>query len=196
MEYYGDFFDFFNSSYSLEDHLLHGKGFNYGINFIIHKQTGNPTGWISYSYGRALRRFNNPDFSGIYPANHERIHELNAVCTYKYDKWDFSGTFVFASGAPFTAPEAFYLSSGQIITKFGEHNACRMRPYIRLDLSATYILTKDQKQESGINFSLYNALRRYNDVMYRISVEDYGYRYTAIGFFLQLVPSISYYHKF
>ena len=122
---------------------------------------------------------------------------MNAVCTYKYDKWDFSGTFVFASGAPFTAPEAFYLSSGQIITKFGEHNACRMRPYIRLDLSASYCIKKDKRMENGVNFSIYNVLARDNDLMYRVQIKPDGrYYFDRMCFFLQLVPSISYYHKF
>lgn len=196
VEYKGDMFDFFNSLYDLNDHLLKGDGWNYGLNVMLHKQTGSLTGWISYSLGRALRRFNNPDYTGIYPANHERIHELNAVCAYRLGKWDFSGTFVYASGAPFTAPEYYYISSGQIITSPGGHNACRMRPYIRLDLSVTYSFIKSDRQENGINFSLYNVTARKNDVMYRLNVRDGLYSYGPMSFFLRLVPSVSYYHKF
>ena len=163
---------------------------------MVHKQNGRLTGWISYSLGRALRQFNTPEYAGIYPANHERIHELNAVCSYKINKWDFSGTFVYASGAPFTAPESYYISSGQILTVFGEHNACRMRPYIRLDLSVTYNIIRTEKHENGINVSLYNALARENDVMYRVRAENGKYSYRPMSFFLKLVPSVSYYHKF
>lgn len=196
IQYSGNLFDLFNSIYDLNDNLLKGDGWNYGVNMMVHKQSGDLTGWISYSLGRALRQFDDPKYQNIYPANHERIHELNAVVSYKMDKWDLGSTFVFASGIPFTAAEHFYISSGQLLAVYGDHNACRMRPYIRLDLSATYMLTRNQKQENGINISLYNALGRYNDVMYRIATDDVGYRYTAIGFFLQLVPSVSYYHKF
>lgn len=196
VEYCGDLLDFFTTVYDLDNHLLKGRGWNYGLNLMVHKQNGRLTGWISYSLGRALRQFNTPEYAGIYPANHERIHELNAVCSYKINKWDFSGTFVYASGAPFTAPESYYISSGQILTVFGEHNACRMRPYIRLDLSVTYNIIRTEKHENGINVSLYNALARENDVMYRVRSENGKYSYRPMSFFLKLVPSVSYYHKF
>ena len=196
IQYTGSLFDFFSSVYDLDSHLLKGQGWNYGLNLMVHKQTGNLTGWISYSLGRALRQFDNPEYTGIYPANHERIHELNAVASYKLQKWDFGGTFVYASGQPFTAPEYFYLASGQLLTVYGKHNGCRMRPYIRLDLSATYSFTRTDRKENGINLSVYNVLARRNDVMYRITKDERGYAYGPIGFFIQLMPSISYYHKF
>lgn len=192
VEYKGDLFDFFNSIYRLEDHLLKGDGWNYGLNLMLHKQSGKLTGWVSYSIGRALRRFDNKDYTGIYPANHERIHELNAVCTYKMGDWNFSGNFIYASGVPFTAPAYYYISSGQIITKTGEHNACRMRPYARLDLSATYHFAKG----SEVNISLYNATGRKNDVMYRLNVKDGVYSYGPMSFFLRWIPSVSYRLKF
>ena len=76
--------------------------------------------------------------------------------------------------------------------------ACRMRPYIRLDLSATWTISKTEKQENGINMSIYNVLARRNDVLYRLFIReaDNEFGYTAMSFGLRLVPSISYYHKF
>ena len=196
VEYHGDVMDLFTTVYDLDSHLLKGRGWNYGLNMMVHKQTGDFTGWVSYSLGRALRKFDHPDHTGIYPANHERIHELNVVGTYKVGRWDFAGTFVCASGTPFTAPDYYYLSSGQIITQYGEHNACRMRPYIRLDISASYSIIKDERQENGINVSLYNITARENDVMYRMFINDGTYSYGPMSFFLKVVPSVSYYHKF
>lgn len=196
VEYKGDMFDFFNSRYDLDRNLLKGDGWNYGLNFMAHKQAGKLTGWISYSLGRALRRFDNRDYSGIYPANHERIHELNAVCSYQTDRWNLSGTFVYASGVPFTAPEYYYISAGQIISKPSEHNSCRMRPYMRMDLSATYSITKNNRTENGINVSVYNVIGRKNDVMYRLNMKEGLYSYSNMTFFLRWVPSISYFHKF
>lgn len=196
VEYHGDLFDLFTTEYHLEDHLLKGDGHNYGFNVMLHKQAGNLTGWISYSLGRALRSFDNPDYPGVYPANHERIHDLSAVASYKLKKWDFSGTFVFSSGRPFTAPESFYITSGSIITNYAEHNGCRLRPYIRLDLSVNRILAKNERMENGLNFSIYNALARENEVMWRLRVTDAGFAYRPMSFFMKLMPSISYYHKF
>ena len=196
VEYKGDMFDFFNSKYDLDSHLLKGDGWNYGLNIMLHKQSGRLTGWVSYSLGRALRRFDNKDYSGTYPANHERIHEMNAVCTYRLKKVEIAGTFIYASGIPFTAPQYYYVSAGQIISKPGEHNACRMRPYMRLDLSVTFPIIKNERQENGINVSLYNVTGRKNDVMYRLKYQDGTYYYGNMSFFLRWIPSISYYHKF
>lgn len=196
VEYKGDLFDFLNSSYSLEDALLKGTGTNYGASLMLHKRTGKLTGWISYSYSRALRSFDYPEYPSVYPANHDRPHELTVTAAYHVGKWDFGGNFVYASGTPFTAPKSFYVSSGFLVPEYGEHNANRMRPYIRLDISVNYNIIKNKRQECGVNFSLYNVLARKNDVMYRLKIEGDKFAYAPMSFFLNLVPSISYYHKF
>jgi hypothetical protein len=196
IEYNGNLFDFFSSVYKLEDYLLKGEGWNYGLNLMAHKQSGTLTGWVSYSVGRALRRFDNRNFEGLYPANHERIHEINAVCSYDMGNWNLSGTFIYASGVPFTAPAYYYISSEHIITKPGEHNACRMRPYIRLDLSATYEICRKGNLTQEINLSLYNATGRRNDIMYSLKTKNGTYTYGPISFFLRWLPSISYCVKF
>lgn len=196
VEYKGDVFDMIMSKYDLDNYLLKGTGHNFGVNVMLHKQSGRFTGWISYSLGRALRAFDHPDYTGFYPANHERIHDLSAVASYDMDKWNFAGNFVVSSGRPFTAPEAFYITSGSIITKYGEHNACRLRPYIRLDVSVNRAFIKNEKMENGINLSVYNVLARKNEVMWRLHVNDDSYAYRPLSFFLVLMPSISYYHKF
>lgn len=197
VEYKGDLFDILTKEYDLDDALLKGNGCNYGASVMIHKQSGDFTGWVGYSIGRALRSFVDPQYPDTYPANHERIHEFNATGSYDLRKWNFSGSFVFASGRPFTAPEYYYLSAGQIMTIYGEHNACRMRPYIRLDLSVNRTFRKDGRGENGINFSVCNVLARKNEVMWRLHLNDDGeFAFYPIGFALRVLPSISYYHKF
>ena len=196
VEYAGDLMDMFTAAYDLNSLLLHGYGYNFGLNVMLHKQSGKFTGWLSASLGRALRKFDDPRSNGWVPANHERIMELNAVGSYKYKKWDFAGTFIFASGLPFTAPKSYYLSSGQLVADFGERNACRMRPYIRLDLSATYCFIKNDRHENGINISVVNAFGRRNDVMYKLRVYETEFAYARQSFALRIIPSVSYYHKF
>lgn len=196
MEYKGDILDLLLSSYDLNEKLLKGKGWNYGVNVMLHKKSGNFTGWINYSLGRALRQFDHPDYSGFYPANHERVHDLNVVGSYQLGRWNFSGVFIFASGLPFTAPRSFYLSSGQIVAEYGEHNACRMRPYARLDLSVTCRIVKKDRHENGVNISLYNAFGRKNDIMYKIRTDENGFGFAPASISMCFMPSVSYYHKF
>lgn len=196
VEYRGSLYDFLSASYALDEFLLKGRGFNYGASLMVQKVSGSITGWISYNFGRALRTFDHPDYPGIYPASHERIHELNALCCWKWKRWNISGTFVFTSGAPFTAPDYAYFSSGNVILRYGDYNSSRMRPYIRMDLSAGYTVLEKGTQRGEVSISCYNLFGIKNDVMYRIFVDEKGFCYRPVSSFLRFIPSINYTHKF
>ena len=198
VDYDGTVYDFINTDYFLDNQLLHGYGKNYGINLLIAKQKGKLTGWISYNIGRAFRNFDEKGTSGQYPANHERIHEINMVLSYAIGKqWDFGVTSVFTSGTPFTPAEQFYLFSGNIVTQFGEYNAYRLKNYFRTDLSVNYKFHRRNMKESGINFSLYNISGRKNELFYAWKILRTGeFKYRPISFVLRIMPSISYYFKF
>lgn len=197
LEYDGNILDFINSTYDLDDVILYGDGKNYGINLMLHKRTGRLKGWLSYAWGRALRKFEDEKLPSIYPASHERIHEFNSVLTYDFnERWNVGTTFVLASGTPFTAPKYFYLMNGQIVSEYGEHNANRLRPYSRLDFSVNYTFKKKNNSEQGINFSIYNSLFRKNDIFYRLKIHDDEFSYHSVRFILRALPSISYYYKF
>lgn len=196
IEYNATPLDFFNKEYSINSVLLQGDGKNYGVNLIAKKNTGTFVGWVSYAYGRALRRF--PSFGDSYvPANHERLHELNAVLTYRLNKkWDLGTTFVFASGCPFTAPKHFYLLNGNIVSEFGAHNANRTKPYSRLDVSANYEIVNRRGKNMGLNFSIYNLLLSENEIYKRLKFYDGEFYYSGFSFLVKILPSVSFYYKF
>ncbi len=198
VEYSGNVFDFIYSDYNLDNMLMNGNGYNYGLSLMLEKRKGALTGWMSYSFGRAMRRFPGSPYTGIYPARHERIHEFNAVATYKLSRrWSVGATFVAASGTPYTQAKYMYLLNNNIITEFGEYNAERLLPYIRLDLSANYEFAVKGKRRSGINISLYNASVRENQLFYRVRVSEEGaFAYRPFAFLLRVMPSVNYYYKF
>lgn len=193
----GNIFDLLYSSYSLDGALLYGKGCNYGFNLLVEKRRGRLTGWLSYSYGRARRRYAGSQYAGWFPANHERLHELNAVGTCRLGKrWSIGATFVVASGTPYTHVDYAYLVSGNLVTEYGEHNAERMNPYMRLDMSLNYDWTTKGSRRSGINFSVYNLTMHKNDLFYRLKVYNGHVRYGTFCFLMPILPSINYYYKF
>ena len=198
VEYEGTVYDFLNTEYLLDNQLLEGSGRCYGVNLMIAKVKGRLTGWVSYNVGRALRRFNDVRLEGSYPANHERIHEMNAVMTLRLGRrWSVGATGIVASGTPFTAPEYFYLYSGNILSQYGEHNACRLGSYIRLDLSVNYQFRSRKMKEHGLNLSVYNALARENEIFYAWKVHHSGeFHYRPVSFLAKVMPSVSYYFKF
>jgi hypothetical protein len=185
------------STYNLNDALMVGRGSNYGINVMVNKTRGRLTGWVSYSYGRALRRFSLPQYPDEYPSSHERIHELDAVATIKIGRrWSIGGTFVAASGTPFTAPRSFYIINSRLVSEYGPHNGNRLKPYVRLDLSANYYFKKSAGHESGINISVYNVLMHSNDLFYRLKYYEGKFGYRPLRFIGKLLPSINYFYKF
>lgn len=190
-------FDILFSSYSFDGSLLHGKGYNYGLNLLLEKRRGKLTGWLSGSLGRAMRKFDGEQYQGWYPAGHERIYELNAVATYRINRRvSLGSTYVLASGTPYTKVNYAYLMSGNLVTEYGSHNGDRVKPYMRLDLSVSYDFATKGKVRSGINFSLYNVTMHGNDLFYRIKVYDNHVRYNAFKFLMPIMPSINYYCKF
>ena len=197
VEYKGNVMDFLGSAYSLDKALLHGRGRAWGVNMSVSKVSGALTGWISYAWGRSLRSFDNPNYPSEYPSSHERIHELDAVASYRLGKWNLGANFVAASGTPYTAPEQLYLVSGHIVALFGEHNSSRLKPYMRADVSASYFFDRGP-QENGITLSVYNVTGSENELFYNLVVDKEAgtFRYKGTALLIKFLPSVSYFHKF
>ena len=200
VEYYGSMIDFIASDFNLQDHLIKGNGYNYGFDLMLSKDRGRLTGWVGYSYGRARRRFDDLRSDVMFPASHERLHELDVVAMYETGKrWKPSATLVAAGGTPFTVAEHFFVLDREIFVKYGEFNGKRMNPYIRLDLSVNYDLKVKSGsfvKSQGLNLSLYNVLCRSNDLGYRLKVYKDNLYYTSVSFLSLALPSISYYCTF
>ena len=197
VEYTGNIYDLLYEEYDLSHCLLIGKGRNYGLNLLIEKRKGTLTGWISYSLGRALRFFDDESYRKWYPANHERIHELNIVGTYKLNnRWSLGATAVLASGTPYTAPKQFMLINNNIITEFNEHNSQRLKPYFRVDASVNYEFKHQGRCQSGINFSLYNITMHNNDLYYRLKIYKDRFANRPYSFVAPILPSVNYYYRF
>ncbi len=193
----GSMLDAFTSTYDLDASLLEGRGRNYGFGLQFIKQRGRVTGWLSYAWGRSLRTYNSRNLCGTFPSNYERKHEFNAVVNWHITrKWDVSATGIVASGTPFTMPEAFYLVNGYLVSQYGEHNACRLPLYKRVDLSVNYKLRFRTHCEQRLNFSLYNAFGFNNVLFYRLRVKDSGFSLSAVSFLRYPLPSLSYSIKF
>lgn len=198
LAYKGSVLDFVNTVYNLNSALLHGNGENYGLNLILNKCTAPLTGWVSYTYTHARRSFDEERRKEYYPASHERPHELNVVAIYAVGKhWNFGGTIVYASGTPYTPAKTLYVLNNNIIMKYGKYNSSRLKPYIRLDLSVNYKWVGRNNSEHGINFSLYNATSRTNELFYYLRTKkDGSFSYQPVTFILYALPSIGYYYKF
>ena len=148
-----------------EEEFVFGKGWSYGSEFFINKVRGRFTGWVGYTLSWTWRKFNDLNNGAKYPAKYDRRHDISVVGTYELNpRWRFGGVFVYGTGNATTLPERFYVLSGVLTQEYSRINQYRLKPYHRIDLSATYtpLKSKDKKFSQYWVFSLYNAYSRLN----------------------------------
>lgn len=165
------------SSRSYSEDFYVGRGYSRGIEWMVQKKKGNFTGWVSYTLSQARNQF---DVYGLnyYPANQDVTHEFKAVGIYKRGKWDYSATWIYASGRPYTAPGGSYqvtLLDGNVNDYFTvtSQNSLRLPAYNRLDLAVNRHLYNEKGKEVGyIGLSIFNAYNRKNIWYKQFYIED------------------------
>lgn len=186
------------SRINLESIILGGKGRSWGGEFMIRKNSGKLTGWISYTISKTQTRIPGINDGRWYDATNDRRHDLSVTAIYALnDKWTFSGSWIFSSGQPLTAPDVKYELDGITYYYYSQRNGYRTPATHRLDLSAVYT-KKGKRCETQWAFGVYNAYCRYNP--YIIYFEDdptkpSGTRAVQQALF-GLIPSVSYTIKF
>ncbi len=148
---------------NIDNNFTFGNGESYGVELFINKKAGRITGWIGYTLSWTTRQFPDLNNGKRFFARYDRRHDISYITTFEMNRhWTFSIVWVYATGNTMTIPVSRYFIEGNIINEYGEKNGYRMKPYHRLDLSATYYFKKKKNFESNINFSVYNAYNRYN----------------------------------
>jgi hypothetical protein len=184
---------------NVESQLLFGKGWSYGAEFFLKKNTGDLTGWISYTWSKSERKFDGVDQGQAYPANQDRRHDLSLVGIYQLNKkWSLSASFVYYTGNAVTFPIGKYQVEDKVINLYDKRNANRYPDYHRLDLGATLQLKQTEKFSSDLNFSIYNVYARKNaySINFREVAED-PRRTEAVKLSLfNILPSVTYNFKF
>lgn len=150
---------------NIETEIRRGKGWSYGLEFFLRKNTGRFTGWISYTWSKT--QFNIPDINEgrTYYASYDRRHNFNIVGSYDVsERLNISGNWVFGSGKPLTLPVQKYQYGSNYPVYIPERNNYRIAPYHRFDISATLYRKKKEgrKNQSSWNFSIYNFYARKN----------------------------------
>ncbi len=188
---------FFNNDF--ESKLIQGDGKAYGVEFLLRKEAGKFTGWISYTLSWSWRRFNDigPDW---FPARYDRRHNGAIVMQYAINKrWSVSSVFEFISGARFTPVIGQYvvaapsLTGVELIPLYSEINAVKLSDSHRLDAGIKFRSKPGRKFQWHWFAGVYNAYNRANPVGINIEQDetDGSLRYVQPGLF-GLLPFISY----
>jgi outer membrane receptor for ferrienterochelin and colicin len=202
-----------------ENKITQGRGWSYGVEFLLRKDIGKLNGWVGYTLSWAMRQFDEIDNGEAFPFTYDRRHDIAIALTYKLnDRFDFGINWVFNTGNAITLATANYMSyvdveglfnniqRGGEIPKYhystdyyGGRNNFRMPSYHRLDLGVN--IHKQKKRGTRIlTIGVYNAYFHLNpffvDVeQHYIDHEPISKSVYAYGVF-PIIPSISYQFKF
>ena len=161
-----DYTDHANLLYNplLEGELRFGKAWSYGLEMLLQKPAGKLSGWVGYTWSRAMTETQGVNGGDPYPASFDSPHNLSIFVSYDTRKrWSFSANWVFMTGNPITSPIGFYEFNGYEVPLYGEKNNDRLPNYHRLDLSVVYRLNKPESQfRHTLSVTLYNAYGRAN----------------------------------
>ncbi len=145
-----------------------GTGRSYGLDLLLRKTSGAYTGWIAYTISKTTNRFPEILNGASFPASNDRRHQLQVVNQYRLNKWTFSGTYVFASGRPYTDLADLARLSAQLNDRRLLRAAERISyldDYHRVDLGLQYDFRIGALQAYA-GASVFNLLNRQN-VKYR-----------------------------
>ncbi len=142
-----------------------GTGIAKGIELLLQKKFGDYTGWLAYTLGQVKYEF--PDLEDRpFPALQDQTHEFKMVNSFTLGSWTLAGTWIYATGKPYTEPEGIEsteIFSGRTIDRvvMGDKNGARLPAYHRMDLSATLDFEL-WAGEAQLGLTVFNAYDRKN----------------------------------
>lgn len=182
-----------------QDQFLTGWGRVSGLDILLQKKQGDLTGWIGYTLGRVVNHINGYGNYDYYAAN-DVTHEFKTVATYHWRNWDFSGTWIYASGKPYTAPEGGYTvtlldGTQKSFVTVSTKNGKRLPDYHRLDLSATLNFKLGKRIPATLGFSVFNVYNRSNVWYKQFEIIENTIVETNVNY-LGITPNVNFTIKF
>lgn len=207
-----------------EDKVCMGRGWSYGVEVLLQRSVGRTTGWIGYTWAKAVRQFDKPgqEINGgrPFPAKYDRRHDVSITLSHQLtDNIDISATWVYNTGNCATLAMQWYQglpgeffhngmsANAMDIEHIPSRNNYRYDPYHRLDLSISFHKQKRYGTRTW-NISVYNAYNNMNPFLMYPST-DYEYLNDGHGNLMvktvkkfkkltifPIIPSITYSYKF
>jgi hypothetical protein len=196
----------------LETDLLNVRGYNFGVELFVKKNSGKLTGWVSYTFSRSLEKttevFDEEKINNnqLFPSNFDRPNNLILNVNYHLSRrWRLGGTFTYSTGRPVTLPEYKYDYQGYQVLYYSDRNKYRLPDYHRLDVSITYdeSLKIRKKWKGSWILSVVNLYGRKNaySVFYKKEEHMVSYEYRQYDTYMLYIigrpfPSLTYNFSF
>ena len=174
-----------------DSELVFGRGWAYGFEVLLKKNSGSLTGWVAYTLSVSKRQFDMISNGNSFPAKNDKPHEFAAVAQYKPGKkWSYSANFVYTSGFTTTLPFGRYSVFNEEVMAYTDRNGYRLPPYHRLDLGISYTT-----ERGGVwSLSIYNVYGRRN--IYTVLIRDRnnqpGLKEAVKVSLFPMIPSLTY----
>ncbi len=178
-----------------------GRGWSYGVEFLVQRTIGKFTGLIGYTWSRTERKFDREGMvingGKTFPARYDRTHDLSVSLQYRPTKLiDLSATFVYGTGACGTLATQIMPDGSAVATS---RNNYRLPDYHRLDLGINFHFDrrKGRYGEHLLSVGFYNVYNHQNP--FYVYVEyDYQNKKRVLNqvSLFPILPSISYTFRF
>ncbi len=199
-----------------EKNITTGRGWAYGVEFLVRKSVGKFTGWAGYTLSWIEHQFDELNMGKKFFAKNDRRHNTSIVLMYRINKViNLSLAWTYASGNYITIQDEIYLQEGMddllrvddyqwgyyaenYVESFGEKNNFKTKPFHHLDIGIQ--ITKHYKNtrfKSIVDISIYNVYNNKNPFFYMM-----GYDYETGSEVLQqitifpIIPSVTYRFQF
>jgi hypothetical protein len=189
------------SSVQKSEQFFTGDGYAIGMELLAQKKAGNFNGWVCYTLGQVKNRFPLQSDQYFY-ANQDVTHELKMVGIYKFGNFDFSASWIYATGRPYTAPVGAYqlnLIDGTTGSYYSvsDKNSNRLPEYHRLDLAASYRfdLFRQKGKNNSLSFSVFNLYNRINVSSRQFQLVDDVILQSDVSY-LGITPNLTFSVKF
>ena len=182
----------------IDGELRVGKGRSYGAEFLVRKNVGKFTGWVSYTYSRTFRTIPEISHGLEYRSPYDRPHCISIVVNYEFnDRFNVSANWIYNTGQPVTYPYGKFTDHGSTYAIYnGYRNQSRYPDYHRLDVSLTWKGKQHQRWQGEWNASIYNVYGRHNTWAVVFTPDDDNSIKTEKMYLFSVIPSISYNFKF
>jgi hypothetical protein len=188
-----------------ENKVEFGSGKSYGVEFFVQKKSGRSTGWISYTWSKSMREFDNLNFGKPFPYRYDRRHNVSVVYNLAVNnRIDIGAVWVYSTGNAVTLPTSTYpkaiWDSNQagyedFIKHYPGRNSSRMKDYHRLDLSISFKKATRWGERKWV-VGLYNSYNRLNPIYIELDDENrLNKKFRQLSIF-PLIPNVSYQFKF
>lgn len=200
MHHVCDYLDGFSmmSNIAVENIIKAGRGRSVGAEFMLRKNSGRLTGWVSYTLSKTQTRIAGINGGRWYSATNDRRHRATVVAIYALTpRWNLSATWTYSSGTPLTVPDAKYELDGATCYYYSARNSYRTPASHHLDVSATYTHVGPKRTYQWA-IGVYNLYNRYNPFIVYFEdapSEPSGTRAMQRSLY-GIVPSVSYTLKF